>query len=91
MTGAENDSLITISKFSRKYGVHIPAVSAAVFRFDLKDTGQKFHQAKLYDEKALVDCVVQFKLAESYVYLQKSMSLEEEAQQVEKIFLEKGK
>ena len=86
-----DDGLITISKFSRKYGVHIPAVSAAVFRFDLKDTGQKFHQAKLYEEKELVDCVVQFKLAESYVYLQKSMSLEEEAQQVEKIFLEKGK
>lgn len=86
-----DDGLITISKFSRKYGVHIPAVSAAVFRFDLKDTGQKFHQAKLYEEKALVDCVVQFKLAESYVYLQKSMSLEEEAQQVQKTFLEKGK
>lgn len=89
--GDRGDGLITISAFSRKYGVWIPTVSSAVFRFDLKDTGQKFHQAKLYEEKALVDCVVQFKLAESYVYLQKSMSLEEEAQQVEKIYLEKGK
>lgn len=86
--GDRDDGLITISAFSRKYGVWIPTVSSAVFRYDLKDSGLKFRQAKLYDEKALVDCVVRFKLAESHLYLQKSKSLKEEAWQVGKIYLE---
>lgn len=88
--GDRDDGLITISAFSRKYGVWIPTVSSAVFRYDLKDSGLKFRQAKLYDENAMVLCFTRYLRDESNAYFRKSVSLEEEAQQVEKIYLEKG-